>query len=174
MYVSSKNLLDDTSFRTSKKVWRRIHISLAPLFLSICICNCWSRGGRDMMAIHKATHQMLVPVWPDTKTHLYIHLHRSQLVGIFVFLPLQHAPYSQWDMTSITGTFVLKDMPHRIHIWGKSRNLIPKFGPNFCLILYFHSDFTPFSISVCLQFSSLYTYVAYISNPDRCQEVYWL
>ena len=37
MYVSSKNLLTHTSFRTSKKVWRRIHISLAPLFLSICL-----------------------------------------------------------------------------------------------------------------------------------------
>ena len=32
-----KKLLDNTSFRTSKKVWRRIHISLAPLFLSICL-----------------------------------------------------------------------------------------------------------------------------------------
>ena len=93
------------------------------------------------MAIHKATHQMLVPVWPDTKTHLYIHLHRSQLVGIFVFLPLQHAPYSQWDMTSITGTFVLKDMPNRIHSRGKIGLWFPNFSPNFCLMLYFQSDF---------------------------------
>ena len=139
----------------------------------------WSRGGRDMMAIHKATHQMPVPLWPDTKTHLYIHLHRSQLVGIFVFLPLQHTPHSQWDMTSITGTFVLKDMPHRSHIVGGKVGLrFPNFWPNFCLMLYFHSDFNPFlypginmnRLTAC----SLYTYVAYISNPDCCQEVFWL
>ena len=32
-----KKLLDNTSFRTSKKVWRRIHTPLPPLFLSICV-----------------------------------------------------------------------------------------------------------------------------------------
>ena len=47
----------------------------------------WGNGknGREGGGGGGGLHQMLVPLCPDTKTHLHIHLHRSQLVGMFVF-----------------------------------------------------------------------------------------
>ena len=62
-------------------------------------------------AIHEALHQMVVPLWPDTKTHLYIHLHRTQLVGIFVLHATYNMSEGKLQNMGVLTTFIVLDRP---------------------------------------------------------------